>query len=155
MSKITAQLHNDGVSLWLENITRNLLDDGILQHYIDNENITDLTTNPSIFDQAVTSTMAYDSAILEKSGTGKSKDPALPLGCYIDNLLAPYTINTMPEKTMLAYADSGEPGMALAPDGGDAKAVILEYEHAGINYFQLAAISRTGQQQGQLSSATR
>jgi transaldolase len=104
-----------------------------------------------------------------------TKDPALPLGYYIDNLLAPYTINTMPEKTMLAYAGSGEPGMALAPDGGDANAIILEYEHAGINYFQLAAtlqqegaasfvtswhellaaISRTGQQHGKPSAATR
>jgi len=339
MTTQTSTLHQAGVSLWLDNITRSLLDDNILQQYIENRNVTGLTSNPTIFDQAIASTGAYDTAIRKKLKSGKSdedvffelaiedlsraadllkpvyqrsnsldgwvslevspllaydaastlaeatrlhqqagrdnlfikipgtpegliaieeaiftgipinvtllfsaeqylaaaeawlrgidrridaglrpdvrsvasifisrwdkavmdtvpeelrnqlgvavarrsyrtyreflnsnslqrainfgvqpqrllwastgtKDPALPSGFYVDNLLAPFTINTMPEKTLLAYDDNGTPDLPLPADGGDADATILAFEDAGINYRQLAV---TLQQEGAAS----
>ena len=51
--KATQQLHDLGQSLWLDNITRDLLDNGTLQRYIDELSVTGLTSNPTIFDQAI------------------------------------------------------------------------------------------------------
>ncbi len=70
--KPTRQLHDLGQSLWLDNITRELLDDGILSHYIEEFAITGLTSNPTIFDKAIGGGNAYDAGILEKTRRGKS-----------------------------------------------------------------------------------
>src|SRR5262252_1174704 len=64
--KATTILHDLGQSLWLDNITRDLLDNGTLQHYIDELSVTGLTSNPTIFDQAITHSTAYDQAIRQK-----------------------------------------------------------------------------------------
>ena len=69
--KPTAQLHALGQSLWLDNITRRMLDDGTLQRYIDELSVTGLTSNPTIFNEAIGSG-AYDAAIREKARAGKS-----------------------------------------------------------------------------------
>jgi transaldolase len=58
----TQKLHERGQSLWLDNITRAMLDQGVIQHYIDSYAITGLTSNPSIFDKAIESGY-YDDAI--------------------------------------------------------------------------------------------
>ncbi len=71
--KATQTLHEHGQSLWLDNITRGMLDSGKIQHYIDRYVVTGLTSNPSIFDQAIESG-DYDDAIREKSGTGLSDE---------------------------------------------------------------------------------
>ncbi len=65
----TAELHEMGQSLWLDNITRKLLDDGVIQRYIDEYSVTGLTSNPSIFDKAIGGGW-YDDAIREKSAAG-------------------------------------------------------------------------------------
>src|SRR5262249_53522809 len=65
-------LHNLGQSLWLDNITRDLLTSGALKRYIDDLSITRLTSNPTIFDHAIKNSPAYDAAIHEKLSTGKS-----------------------------------------------------------------------------------
>ncbi len=70
--KPTRKLHDLGQSLWLDNITRDLLDDGTLKRYIDELSITGLTSNPSIFEKAIGGSDAYDDAIAEKAGAGKS-----------------------------------------------------------------------------------
>ena len=67
----TALLHEMGQSLWLDNITRKMLDDGVIQRYIDEYSVTGLTSNPSIFDKAVGGGW-YDDAIAEKSAAGLS-----------------------------------------------------------------------------------
>jgi transaldolase len=67
--KVTEELHELGQSIWLDNITRELLDSGQLQTYIDDYSVTGLTSNPSIFDKAIASG-GYDEAIREKSATG-------------------------------------------------------------------------------------
>jgi len=68
----TKQLHDLCQSLWLENITRQMLNDGTLQHYIDHFSITGLTSNPTIFDKAIGSSQAYDIGIREKALAGNS-----------------------------------------------------------------------------------
>ena len=62
----TQQLHQLGQSLWLDNITRPLITSGTLQRYIDQDSITGLTSNPTIFDHAIGRSTAYDDAIREK-----------------------------------------------------------------------------------------
>ena len=69
--KATQKLHNLVQSLWLDNITRDLLNDGTLKHYLAELSVTGLTSNPTIFDHAIKSA-AYDSAIREGLEQGKS-----------------------------------------------------------------------------------
>lgn len=64
--KATQILHDLGQSLWLDNITRDLLDGGTLKHYIDDLSVTGLTSNPTIFDHAIKNSAAYDAAISRK-----------------------------------------------------------------------------------------
>src|SRR5262245_9997553 len=68
----TETLHDRGQSLWLDNITRDLLDTGTLAHYIDGLSVTGLTSNPTIFDHAIKNSSAYDAAIRRKVREGKS-----------------------------------------------------------------------------------
>jgi transaldolase len=70
--KATQLLHNLGQSLWLDNITRDLLNSGTLNLYIDELSVTGLTSNPTIFDHAIKNSAAYDAAISEKLSRGKS-----------------------------------------------------------------------------------
>lgn len=65
--KATQLLHELGQSLWLDNITRDLLNSGTLEHYINDLSVTGLTSNPTIFDHAIKNSAAYDAAIPEKS----------------------------------------------------------------------------------------
>jgi transaldolase len=68
----TQELHNVGQSLWLDNITRDLLNQGVLKNYIEGLSVTGLTSNPTIFDQAIKNSAAYDAAILDDLAKGKS-----------------------------------------------------------------------------------
>ena len=67
-----------------------------------------------------------------------TKDPEASDVLYIEALAAPLTVNTMPEKTLLAFADHGEVGHPLAADGGDADATLAEFEAAGVDVDELA-----------------
>ena len=62
--KATQELHNLGQSLWLDNITRDLLDNGTLKRYIDEFSITGLTSNPTIFEHAISKSKSYDAEIV-------------------------------------------------------------------------------------------
>ena len=72
--KATQLLHNLGQSIWLDNITRELLSTGTLQRYIDEFSVTGLTSNPTIFNHAINSSSAYDDAILAGLERGKSSE---------------------------------------------------------------------------------
>ena len=72
--KATQILHELGQSLWLDNITRDLLDSGTLKHYIDDLSVTGLTSNPTIFDHAIKNSAAYDSAISRESSNKPSSE---------------------------------------------------------------------------------
>src|SRR3984885_2798083 len=73
--KATQLLHNLGQSIWLDNITRTLLDSGTLERYIREFSVTGLTSNPTIFDHAIKNSSAYDSPIREKMSKSKSPEP--------------------------------------------------------------------------------
>jgi transaldolase len=70
--KATQLLHNVGQSLWLDNITRDLINSGTLKRYIDELSVTGLTSNPTIFDHAIKNSSSYDAAIRKKLDEGKS-----------------------------------------------------------------------------------
>jgi transaldolase len=72
--KATKILHDLGQSIWLDNITRALLTSGTLRKYIDELSVTGLTSNPTIFDHAITKSTDYDSAIQKKMSEGKSRE---------------------------------------------------------------------------------
>jgi transaldolase len=70
--KATRELHNLGQSIWLDNITRDLLNNGILKKYIGELSVTGVTSNPTIFDHAIKNSTAYDEAIRQGLTEGKS-----------------------------------------------------------------------------------
>jgi transaldolase len=84
--KVTQLLHNQGQSLWLDNITRDLLNSGTLRRYIDELSVTGLTSNPTIFDHAIKNSAAYDAAIRQALAKGKSGE-----GLFFDLALGDLT----------------------------------------------------------------
>jgi len=68
----TQRLHDLGQSLWLDNITRDLINSGTLKRYIDEYSVTGLTSNPTIFDQAIKNSASYDAAIKKGLAAGHS-----------------------------------------------------------------------------------
>ncbi|MHA6688693.1 transaldolase [Mesorhizobium sp. A556] len=68
----TTRLHELGQSLWLDNITRDLLNSGTLQRYCNELSVTGLTSNPTIFDEAIRNSTAYDGALHRKNSEGKT-----------------------------------------------------------------------------------
>jgi transaldolase len=72
--KATKTLHDLGQSLWLDNITRELLTSGTLQRYIDEFSVTGLTSNPTIFDQAIKNSATYDRDISQETSSAKSDE---------------------------------------------------------------------------------
>ena len=75
--KATQALHDLGQSLWLDNITRDLLTTGTLKRYIDQLSVTGLTSNPTILEQAIKGSASYDAAIRKKLREGKSGEALL------------------------------------------------------------------------------
>ena len=68
------KLHELGQSIWIDSITREMVGSGTLQSYIDDKAVTGLTSNPSIFDQAVNGSNDYDEQIEQLLGEGKSDE---------------------------------------------------------------------------------
>jgi transaldolase len=81
----TKRLHDLGQSLWLDNITREILDNGTLRRYIDDFSVTGLTSNPTIFDEAIGNTAAYDGSIRQKAQAGL-KDEELFVELALEDL---------------------------------------------------------------------
>lgn len=67
------------------------------------------------------------------------KDPAAPDTFYVEALAAPHTIDTIPEKTLLAFADHGQVSATLPADGGYAESVLDEFKREGVDDAALAA----------------
>lgn len=72
-----------------------------------------------------------------------TKDPAASDVLYVESLTAPHTINTVPEKTLLAFADHGVVNGSMPPEGGDAERVLKQFGEAGIDVGALAAQLQT------------
>ncbi len=86
MNAHTQKLHDTGQRLWLDNITRELLDSGTLARYIDELSITGLTSNPTIFEQAISGSTSYDDAIHRAAALGESDE-----GIFFELALADLT----------------------------------------------------------------
>ena len=84
--KATQAIHDLGQSLWLDNITRDLLTSGTLARYIDASSVTGLTSNPTIFEHAIDDSASYDAAIAGELAQGKSGE-----GLFFDLALADLT----------------------------------------------------------------
>jgi len=76
---MTRKLHDLGQSLWLDNITRGILDNGTLRRYIDELSVTGLTSNPTIFDEAIGGSTLYDDSIRKKARAGTKGE-----GLFVD-----------------------------------------------------------------------
>ena len=117
--------------------------------------MTGLTSNPTIFDKAIRDGTAYDADIAARKASGASdeevffelaldnlfiKIPGTPAPdvLYVDALAAPFTVDTMPDHTLEAFADHGIVGDLLSADGGDADQVIAAFAQAGIDAAALA-----------------
>jgi transaldolase len=72
--KATQRLHELGQSLWLDNITRELLASGTLERYVRELSVTGLTSNPTIFENAIRGSTAYDDTIRAKLAQGRSPE---------------------------------------------------------------------------------
>jgi transaldolase len=83
--KATQQLHEIGQSLWLDNITREMLVNGTLRRYIDDFDITGLTSNPTIFDHAIRNGHFYDDSIRRRGAAGQSGED-LFIGLALEDL---------------------------------------------------------------------
>src|SRR5947207_5660178 len=83
--KASKLLHNLGQSLWLDNITRELLHSGTLRRYIDELSVTGLTSNPTIFDHAIKNSATYDEDITRKALSARSGED-LFFGLALDDL---------------------------------------------------------------------
>jgi transaldolase len=85
---------------------------------------------------------AYNAGALPQrllwASTG-TKDPRAPDTMYIKALASPFTVNTMPEGTLKAFADHGEPGPMMPLDGGDCEQVLARFDEPGVNLEELAA----------------
>ena len=121
MNTHTRKLHDLGQRIWLDNITREMLNNGTLARYIAELSVTGLTSNPTIFEHAIGSAGAR-SHCLHWASTGM-KDPAAPDTFFVEALAAARTIDAIPEVTLLAFADHGKVGATVPADGGDEEAV--------------------------------
>ena len=70
----TKTMHDLGQSLWIDNVTRVLLNSGTLQSYIDDLSVTGLTSNPTIFDHAIKNSRDYDDDIARKAPSARSRE---------------------------------------------------------------------------------
>ena len=160
MRKATGQLHRLGQSLWVDNITRDLLTSGTLKRYIDDLSVTGLTSNPTIFEQAIKNSSAYDTAISERLALGKSGeelffelaledlrraadlfrriyDPTNGMDGWVSHevspLLAYDTVGTIAAAKTLFSARAGRPNLMIKiPGTAEGLPAIEECIYAGI-----------------------
>ena len=78
MNGNTRRLHEPGQSLWIDNISRDMLADGTLARYIDEYSVTGLTSNPTIFEKAIGAGSSYDAQIAELARGGRRRAAARP-----------------------------------------------------------------------------
>ncbi len=169
--KATATLHDLGQSLWLDDITRDLLDSGGLKKLIDEMSVTGLTSNPSIFDHAITHSTKYDDDIRKLRGNGlageaiffelaladlaRAADLFLPIHkrtCGVDGWvslevspkLAHDTAGTVAEAKRL-HAKAGKPNLYIKiPGTAEGLPAIEESIFAGVSVNVTLLFSRAG-----------
>ena len=140
------RLHALGQSLWLDSIDRVMLRTGALARYVRDLAVTGLTSNPTILGHAMAAGSDYDRSLARLAGEGvtDAQDLVYALALedldtyYLGRLAAPNTIDTVPEKTLLAFADHGSLDDRLEPDYAAAERAIAAAADAGIDADALA-----------------
>ena len=134
--KPTQQLHDLGQSLWVDNITRTMLDDGTLAGYIDELSVTGLTSNPTIFDKAIGGGSAYDEQIAELSGQGLQGEDLFFELALTDLRRAAELFNDVHQRTTIDGRVSLEVSPKLADDAdATIKQAAELYGRAEENFF--------------------
>jgi transaldolase len=129
-------LHDLGQSLWVDNITRTMLDDGTLASYIDEYSVTGLTSNPTIFDKAIGGGSAYDEQIAELSGQGLEGEALFFELALTDLRRAAELFKPVHDRTTIDGRVSLEVSPLLADDAeGTIKQVADLYGRAEENFF--------------------
>ena len=139
MSK-TKRLHELGQSLWLDKITREILDDGTLRRYRDELSITGLTSNPTIFDEAIGNSGAYDRGIRDKAKAGQAGE-ALFLELALEDLRRAATLFRP-----IFDATAGVDGwVGTPPDRGRRSNAVASLERCGAlsRWTRTAPVSTT------------
>jgi transaldolase len=142
-------LHDVGQRLWLDNITRQLLPSGTLASYIRELSVTGPFRNQLGIAIATLTYKAYRELLLsdrwrrlEAAGAGRqrllwastgTKDPAAPDTLYVEGLAAEATIDTIPEKTLLAFADHRKVTAPLLAETSYAEDIIAKLRHEGLD----------------------
>ena len=134
--KPTQQLHDLGQSLWVDNITRTMLDDGTLANYIAEYSVTGLTSNPTIFDKAIGAGDAYDEQIAELRGQGVEGEALFFELALADLRRAAGLFKEVHERTTIDGRVSLEVSPTLADDAaGTIKQAAALYGRAEENFF--------------------
>jgi transaldolase len=132
----TKQLHDIGQSLWVDNITRTMLDDGTLERYIAEFSVTGLTSNPTIFDKAIGSGSAYDEQIAELSEQGLEGEELFFELALTDLRRAAQMFRSAHERTTIDGRVSLEVSPLLADDDQATIRQVAElYGRAEENFF--------------------
>ena len=132
----TKQLHDIGQSLWVDNITRTMLDDGTLERYIAEFSVTGLTSNPTIFDKAIGSGSAYDEQIAELSEQGLEGEELFFELALTDLRRAAQMFRSVHERTTIDGRVSLEVSPLLADDDQATIRQVAElYGRAEENFF--------------------
>src|ERR1044072_7644456 len=134
--KPTQQLHDLGQSLWVDNITRTMLDDGTLANYIAEYSVTGLTSNPTIFDKAIGAGDAYDEQIADLRGQGLDGEALFFELALTDRRRAAGLFKEVHERTTIDGRVSLEVSPKLADDAaGTIKQAAELYGRAEENFF--------------------
>jgi transaldolase len=132
----TRKLHDIGQSLWVDNITRTMLDDGTLERYISEFSVTGLTSNPTIFDKAIGSGTAYDDQIAELSEQGLEGEELFFELALTDLRRAAQLFRQVHERTTIDGRVSLEVSPLLADDDQATIRQVAElYGRAEENFF--------------------
>jgi transaldolase len=150
-----------GVSIWLDTLSRELLDSGAFASLVSDYAVTGATSNPTILAKAITGSDPYRERFGDRrwlalrdagarsqrplwASTG-TKDPAYSDVLYVEQRIAPDVVNTMPEATLRAFADHGDADHDFSESTGVAADTLRRAELAGID---LAAITSELEREG-------
>jgi transaldolase len=134
--KATQELHDLGQSLWVDNITRTMLDDGTLARYIEEFSVTGLTSNPTIFDKAIGGGNAYDEQVAELREQGLEGEALFFELALTDLRRAAALFGDVHERTTI----DGRVSLEVSPKLADDAAATIEqaaelYGRAEENFF--------------------
>ena len=136
MNDRTKRLHDIGQSLWVDNITRTMLDDGTLERYIDEFSVTGLTSNPTIFDKAIGGGSAYDDQVAELTERGLEDEELFFELAITDLRRAAELFRPVHERTTIDGRVSLEVSPKLADDAeATIKQVAELYGRGEENFF--------------------